>query len=227
MIPKIIHYCWFGGKSIPENLKRCMDSWKKKLPDYQIMEWNEDKFDINSHPFVKIAYDNRKFAFVSDYVRVYALLKYGGIYLDTDIEICKSFDNLLEKKAFLAIEPETNLIATCCLGFQAEHPFLREILARYDTLKLDMTPNTQLFYDTLIEKYSIFKGKAVELQDICVLDRTFISLYPKKKDNYVIHYCDASWLTPFGRKKQKIILYMLNHQYLRIVYKLYKHLKGK
>ena len=84
-IPKTIHYCWFGRGEKPEIVKKCIDTWKDKLSDYKIIEWNEDNFDINQNDYVKEAYKAKKFAFVSDYVRVYALYNYGGIYLDTDV----------------------------------------------------------------------------------------------------------------------------------------------
>lgn len=92
MIPKIIHYCWFGKGKKNRLIKRCIRSWKKRMPDYEIICWNEDNFDYTSVPFVKEAYEQKKWAFVADYVRLYALFHYGGIYLDTDSEVYKSFD---------------------------------------------------------------------------------------------------------------------------------------
>lgn len=85
MIPKKIHYVWVGGKEKPKNIRKCMKSWKKHLKDYEIIEWNENNFDINSHPFVKAAYNAKKWAFVSDYIRAYVIYNEGGIYLDTDV----------------------------------------------------------------------------------------------------------------------------------------------
>ena len=87
---KIIHYCWFGGKKIPNSVKKCIKTWKKYLPDYEIKEWNEENFDVNVCPFVKEAYENKKWAMVSDYARIYALYQDGGIYLDTDVKILKN-----------------------------------------------------------------------------------------------------------------------------------------
>ena len=87
MIPKIVHYCWFGGKPLPEDAKKCIASWRKYLPDYEIKEWNESNFDVNSNRYVREAYESRKFAFVTDYVRLYALVMEGGIYMDTDVEV--------------------------------------------------------------------------------------------------------------------------------------------
>ena len=92
VIPKIIHYCWFGKKKKPKVIQKCIESWKSILDDYQIIEWNEDNFDISCNDFVREAYENGKFAFVSDYVRIYALYNYGGIYMDTDVQVYKYFD---------------------------------------------------------------------------------------------------------------------------------------
>ena len=103
-IPKTIHYCWFGRGEKPEIVKKCIDTWKDKLSDYEIIEWNEDNFDINQNDYVKEAYKAKKFAFVSDYVRVYALYNYGGIYLDTDVEVFKSFDDVLDNESFWGFE---------------------------------------------------------------------------------------------------------------------------
>ncbi|MEH7419501.1 capsular polysaccharide synthesis protein, partial [Neobacillus drentensis] len=111
VIPKTIHYCWFGEKEKPELVKKCLNSWKETLPDYQIIEWNEKNFDINANKYVKEAYQSGKFAFVSDYVRVFVLYRFGGIYLDTDVEVFKPFDIFLHHSSFWGFEQE-NYIAT-------------------------------------------------------------------------------------------------------------------
>ena len=110
-IPKIIHYCWFGRGEKPEIVKRCINSWKENLKDYEIIEWNENNFDININNYVKEAYENKKYAFVSDYVRVYALYNMGGIYFDTDVEVFKSLDEFLQEDSFWGFE-EKDYIAT-------------------------------------------------------------------------------------------------------------------
>ena len=94
-IPKIIHYCWFGKGPKPELAIKCIESWKKYCPDYEIKEWNEDNFDLNYNAYVKEAYENKKWAFVTDVVRLYALVNYGGIYMDTDVEVIKPLDEFL------------------------------------------------------------------------------------------------------------------------------------
>ena len=104
MIPKIIHYCWFGKSELPVLAKKCISSWKKYMPDCEIKEWNEENFDVNIIKYTKEAYNYKKYAFVSDFVRFYVLKKYGGIYLDVDVEIIKPLDDLLEYKTILGFE---------------------------------------------------------------------------------------------------------------------------
>lgn len=104
MIPKIIHYCWFGRNPLPESAQKCIVSWRKFLPDYEIKEWNEDNFDVNIIPYTKEAYEAKKYAFVSDYARFWILYHYGGLYFDTDVEVIKSFDDIVERGPFMGIE---------------------------------------------------------------------------------------------------------------------------
>lgn len=108
MIPKIIHYCWFGRGSLPELAQKCIASWKKYLPDYEIKEWNEDNFDVNIIPYTAEAYAQKKYAFVSDYARFWILYKYGGIYFDTDVEVIRSIDDIIAKGNFMGFETNPN-----------------------------------------------------------------------------------------------------------------------
>ena len=104
MIPKIIHYCWFGGKEMPELMQKCIASWKQHLPDYELHLWNEQNFDLDRFPYAREAYDNKKYAFVSDVARLWALKEYGGIYLDTDVEVLRPLDDFLHLPAFMGYE---------------------------------------------------------------------------------------------------------------------------
>ena len=113
MIPKIIHCVWFGQNEFSEKEKKCIESWKKYLPEYEIMVWNEKNFDLNQNKYVKEAYILKKYAFVSDYVRLWALYHYGGIYMDTDVEVVKPFDDFLNKSVFLCFETSMVSIGTC------------------------------------------------------------------------------------------------------------------
>lgn len=107
MIPKIIHYCWFGRGPLPELAQKCIASWKKYLPDYEIKEWNEDNFDVNIIPYTAEAYQAKKYAFVSDYARFWILYKYGGIYFDTDVEVIRSIDDIVERGNFMGFETDS------------------------------------------------------------------------------------------------------------------------
>ena len=109
MIPKIIHYCWFGRGPLPELAQKCIASWKKYLPDYEIKEWNEDNFDVNIIPYTAEAYQAKKYAFVSDYARFWILYQYGGIYFDTDVEVIRPIDDIVERGNFMGFETDPKL----------------------------------------------------------------------------------------------------------------------
>lgn len=159
MIPKVIHYCWFGRGEKPELAKKCIASWKTFLPDYQIKEWNEDNFDINCNQYVKEAYESRKFAFVTDYVRLYAIYTEGGVYMDTDVEVLKTLDPFLHHHAFSGFETDGN-VPTGMMAGEKGSIWAKELLDMYDNRKFimadgsfDMTTNT-----TVITKYMLGKG---------------------------------------------------------------------
>ena len=116
MIPKIIHYCWFGGNPLPESAKKCIASWRKFLPDYEIKEWNESNFDVNIIPYTAEAYKAKKYAFVSDYARFWILYKYGGLYFDTDVEVIKNMDDIIAKGAFMGLEKKQAGATPNCIG---------------------------------------------------------------------------------------------------------------
>ena len=137
MIPKVIHYCWFGRKPLPASAKMCIESWRKFFPDYEIREWNEDNFDVNIIPYTQQAYESRKYAFVSDYARFWILYHIGGLYFDTDVEVIKSFDKIISRGAFMGIEESAFLDGKPMvapglgLGVEAGHPFYKKMLKLY------------------------------------------------------------------------------------------------
>lgn len=140
MISKVIHYCWFGRTPLPEFAIKCIDSWKKFFPDYEIKEWNEDNFDVNIIPYTSEAYSVKKYAFVSDFARFWILYHYGGLYFDTDVEVIKSMDDIVARGAFMGIEVETNgekvpLVAPGLgLGVEPRNSLYKEILDYYSPL---------------------------------------------------------------------------------------------
>ena len=129
---KIIHYCWFGRGEKPKDVIKSIESWKKFCPDYEIIEWNEDNFDISSHPYTKKAYELKKWAFVSDYARLYIVYNEGGVYLDTDVEIVKNLDPLLENEAYMGFEDEKYVNTGSGFGAEKGHSFLLENMKAYD-----------------------------------------------------------------------------------------------
>lgn len=132
MIPHIIHLCWFGKGKYPELAQMCIDSWKRFLPNYTIMIWNEDSFDVQSVQYTKEAYEQKKWAFVSDYVRLYALEQYGGVYMDTDLEVIKDFSGLLEDHSFVSSTLEGGLITAGFIAAVAHHPYIVELKSKYE-----------------------------------------------------------------------------------------------
>jgi len=130
MIPKIIHYCWFGKGEYPSKIKQCIESWNKLANEYQILLWNEENFDINAYDFTREAYEAGKYAFVSDMVRFYALYHYGGIYVDTDVEIVKSFSDILKTGCVLSGDESGNLDGAFLAG-EKQHPFFSTMLNSY------------------------------------------------------------------------------------------------
>lgn len=119
MIPKIIHYCWFGRKPLPTLAVKCINSWKRYLPNYEIKEWNEDNFDVNSISYTQEAYEEQKYAFVSDYARFYILYHYGGLYFDTDVEIIKPLDDIIDKGPFMGCEDGASIMENRGIGVTA------------------------------------------------------------------------------------------------------------
>ena len=133
MIPKIIHYIWFGGKSFPDRVQKCIDSWHKYMPEYEFKLWNEETFDVNSVEFTKQSYANKKWAFVSDYVRIYALNRFGGWYFDTDIEILRPLAPFEDKRMVLGTDHDGAL--TALMGSEPGHPYWKEMLEKYDSMR--------------------------------------------------------------------------------------------
>lgn len=134
MIPKKIHYCWFGRGEKPKLAQKCIASWKKFCPDYEIIEWNEDNFDIAHSDYTKFTYDHHMYAYLSDYVRLWAVEMYGGFYFDTDVELIKSLDSLLPYDAFFSFEGDKYVTTGLGFGACAHHPVLKSMLCAYDRL---------------------------------------------------------------------------------------------
>lgn len=154
MIPKIIHYCWFGKKNKPHNVRKCINSWKKIMPDYKFMEWNETNFNVHLNQYTSQAYKDKKYAFVSDVARLNALYRYGGIYLDTDVVAFKRFDSILNNSCVMGFE-EKNYIATSFIACEPHHSFVKQFLDYYSAAKYgDFKTNVVVITEQL-EKYGL------------------------------------------------------------------------
>ena len=213
MIPKKIHYCWFGGKKVPLQFRRYIRSWKKFCPDYEIIEWNETNYDINKNEFMAEAARQEKWAFVSDYARLDIIEQYGGIYLDTDVELLKSFDNLLKYKGFAGFE--CNDYVSFGLGFGAEpsNNIVHEIKEFYDNAKFDeefiKTNTCPIVQTRVLLKHGLVNDRTKE-QDIegfhifpteyfCPMN--YNQIYDNlTKNTYSVHHFAASWFSKEERR---------------------------
>ena len=206
MIPKKIHYFWFGDKELPDFAKRCIQSWKEYFPDHEIIQWNEKNFDINCCEYVKEAYRLKKWAFVSDYARLKILYEYGGIYFDTDVEVIKSFDNILKKGSYFGMESDITKYYKDCInpgvGFACEPKMniMKEIIDTYekDSFILNGKENLKTIGERTTE--ICIQGFTIYPKDyFCPIDyRT------KEKqlteNTYSIHHYDASWISKEWKK---------------------------
>lgn len=220
MIPKIIHYCWFGRNPLPELAQKCIASWKKYLPDYEIKEWNEDNFDVNIIPYTAEAYAMKKYAFVSDYARFWILHKYGGIYFDTDVEVIRPIDDIIARGNFMGFETDPNP-AKCDASNASVNPGLglgvapglglyREMLDLYAALRFrreDGTLNqkTIVAYTTEVllrhglsgdnDRPQHVAGVWVYPPDVfCPMDHTQANRLTLTPRTVSIHHYDCSWL---------------------------------
>lgn len=212
MIPKIIHYCWFGNNPKPKEVLSMLENWKKILPNYNIMEWNESNCDINTAPkFVKDAYSKKKFAFVSDFFRLKALSEFGGIYLDTDVEVIKKYDNLLNLKFFIGFE-SPGYLCTATIGCEKGCKIISDFLQTYYGKEFDEKPNSKLLYDFIIDKEINIKETYKIEDEMYIFPVDFFSpkdFYTKKinktKNTYSIHYFDGTWKNGKGKFKDFLL----------------------
>ena len=208
MIPKIIHYCWFGGKEKPEDVLKMIASWKKHCPDYEIKEWNETNFDIHLNRYTEEAYQQKKWAFVSDVARLWALVHEGGIYMDTDVEVIRPLDKLLANKAFIGFEG-TQWIGTNLMGTEPHNAFLQAFLEDYNHRNftnpdgtLNQTTNVEEITSRFLTQHNLVRnGEQQQAGDFTVYPTDYFSPYDyingkvRTTDNtYSIHWFSQSWI---------------------------------
>lgn len=205
-IPKVIHYCWFGGNPKPPLIKKCMQSWSSVLPEYKIIEWNENNFDITENQYIREAYENRKWAFVTDYVRLKVLYEYGGIYLDSDVEVLKPIDKFLNDECFSGFESK-DMVPTAIMGSVKGAAFMKELLSYYDNKSFvnedgsfDMTANTITITDKCEKKGLKLNGKKQTVEGFVLYPQKYFCpnsparIFNKKPIGaYTIHHSMGSW----------------------------------
>ena len=196
MIPKTIHYIWFGGKDKPDLVKNCIESWKRYLPEYELKEWNEDSFPMNYNKFFIQAYEAKKWAFCSDIARLYALYEEGGIYLDTDVEVFKPLDELLSEPAFTGFEqPGYPVCAT--MGAEKGNPIIREMLDYYKDKEFQVQEDWTKYTTNTVIMSDILGSHGVDRQRNELQRIQGFTIYPREyfcdKGGYTFHHMAGSW----------------------------------
>lgn len=214
MIPRIIHYCWFGRGEKTKLAKKCIASWKKYCPDYKIIEWNEENFDINMNGYTRMCYEQKKYAFLSDYVRLLVVAEHGGIYFDTDVELLKPIDSLLRHPAYFGFEDEKHVNTGLGFGGEAGNLIIRMMLNEYFPL-LEGTKNTigcpQLNTQALTKVGLKLNGQNQDLEEAYIFDSTYFNPFDdatgrmnSKENTYSIHWYSKSWMSKKSIVRNKI-----------------------
>lgn len=216
MIPKIIHYCWMSGDAYPADIQKCIDSWHKILPDYEIWLWDVKRFDINSSVWVKEAFERKKYAFCADYIRLYALYNYGGIYLDSDVEVLKSYNDLLELPYFMGLESK-GIVEAATIGAEKGCPIIKDLMSHYEGRHFvdengnpDIVIMPQIIQDEIKDKYSL---KIIQTKEEFDPNNNVLNVFPydrfspidstgkryvlrTTKFTYSIHHFASAWVDP-------------------------------
>ncbi len=212
MIPKKIHYCWFGRNPKPKLAEKCIASWKKYCPDYEIIEWNEDNFDVDKYPYARYCLDNQKYAFLSDFVRLIVVAEQGGIYFDTDVEVVRSQDNLLQYEAFYGFENDEYVASGLGFGAEAGHITVMKMLEEYDNLvredgSFELKGCPRLNTEALVKLGLQQNGREQEVAGAHIFPADYFNpfedatgLLKSTENTYTIHWYAKSWMS-----KRKII----------------------
>lgn len=234
MIPKIIHYCWFGRGEMPGLVLKCIESWRKYLPDYELKLWNEENFDVQCIPYVKEAYENKKYAFVSDYVRLHALYTEGGIYMDTDMEVLKDFGPILQHNAVFGFE-SNGYVQSCMIASEKGGTCIKDLMDAYqlrrfvkDDNTFDLTPNTVPISDYMAEKglkmgnsYQEIEGVATVYPSdyFCPVNQNTGEIHTTE-NSYCIHHFAGSWMPTkmrFASKLKKALSSLLGPKVINYI----------
>ena len=214
MIPKIIHYCWFGRNPLSARMKKCIESWKKNCPDYKIIEWNEDNFNIQLNGYTKMCYEQKKYAFLSDYARLWIVYQNGGIYLDTDVEVLKSFDKLLNIEAFFGFENCEYVNTGLGFGAVKKNGLVKAMLEEYKpyTDGKHGTAGCPILHTEALCKVGLKQnGKLQYINEAAISPKEYFNPCEsttgkllKTENTYSIHWYSMSWLAPEQRLKSRI-----------------------
>lgn len=208
MIPKKIHYCWFGRGEKPKLAQKCIASWKKYCPDYEIIEWNEDNFDLDYNAYTRYCYDNKKWAFLSDFVRLVVVAEYGGLYFDTDVELLNSPDELLQFGAFYGFENNSNIATGLGFGAQANHPTILAMRGKYEEVEPDVDGNYPLIVCPALNTAALIPfglrldGSRQNIAGAEILPVEYLNPYDdptgsltKTKNTISVHWYSKSWMS--------------------------------
>lgn len=228
MIPKKIHYCWFGRNPLPESAQKCIASWRKYLPDYEIIEWNEDNFDVNTIPYTRQAYEAKKYAFVSDYARFKILYEHGGLYFDTDVEVIRPMDDIIAKGPFMGFEIDPDGKSYCGavapglgLGAHVGMSIYSDFMNAYQNLRYINDDGTQNMKTVVLYITEILQTKGLSIQKGIQYVED-LAIYPKEYFNpldsitgrlkttsntFSIHWYTMSWLnqSPLRTKLSRLL----------------------
>lgn len=219
MIPKVIHFCWLSGDKYPQEIQNCIDSWKINLPDYEIRLWDKNSLDINNIPWVKEAYESKKYAFAADYIRLYALYNYGGIYLDSDVLVYKSFNSILNLPYFIG-EDYTGYFEPAIIGSESHMPWIKELLDHYtnrhfikENGDFDMTPLPVILHNTFKDSYKFYRteGKPYTIvpNTLFVFPKNYFNSRDsvgaiKTENSFCSHNYSGSWVNSSNSFKEII-----------------------
>ena len=208
MIPKKIHYCWFGRNEKPKLAKKCIASWKKYCPDYEIIEWNEDNFDLDQNDYLCYCYENKKWAFLSDLARLMIVAEQGGIYFDTDVELVRNPDELLENDAFFGFENDANVATGLGFGAVAGHHSVLAMIQQYEALQKDAEGNYPMVVCPALNTQALvpmglqLNGQLQEFEGVTVYPADYFNPYDdptgrlrKTENTYSIHWYSKSWMS--------------------------------
>ena len=231
MIPKTIHYCWFGGNPIPEKDQKCIDSWKRFCPDYEIVEWNESNYDVRKNKYMSQAYDAKKWGFVPDYARLDIIYEHGGIYLDTDVELVKNLDFILEQKGFAGFERPDQVALGLGFGAEAGSPIIKAMMEQYETLSFlnndgsyNLLPSPSYSTEVFAARGFQMDGSKQTIDDFTIFPKEYFcprdyhtGKMVQTENTCSIHWFNASWQTPHQKRMLKVRRLLGDKIYFKLV----------